>query len=170
MPNWCEGNVRFRGKQKDIKRFLMNEIIACKYCKDGEEIKTVEYKPTIEDKDYMILITKEDEHSWFWFKDTRRYFPQDDALEIWIEDDSPDKEIVVCVENIRAAWSFEHCEQWVEFAKKYEIDIKLTGYEKGTMFSQIKTILRNGTVKDEIKEYYSWMDWMWNCPQPNNGG
>lgn len=45
MPNWCEGNVRFRGKQKDIKRFLMNEIIACKY--DGEEFKNVEYKPTL---------------------------------------------------------------------------------------------------------------------------
>ena len=170
MPNWCEGNVRFRGKQKDIKRFLMNEIIACKYCKDGEECKTVEYKPTIKDEDYMILITKEDEHSWFWFKDTRRYFPQDDVLEIWMEADSPDEEIVVCVENIRAAWSFERCEQWIEFAKKYEIDIKLTGYDRGMMFSQIKTILRNGKVKDEIKEYDSWMDWMWNCPQPNNGG
>ena len=170
MPIWIEGNVRFRGKAKDIKRFLMNEIVACKYVREGDEGKTVEYKPTIKDRGYELIITKEDEHSWFWFKDTQRYFPKDDVLEIWMQADSPDEEIVVCIDNIRAAWSFERCEPWLEFAKKYEIDVKLTGYERVMMFSQIKTILHDGTVKDETKEYDKWKNWMWDCPMPNNGG
>ena len=148
----------------------MNEIVACKYEKGVDRCDTVEYKPTIEDKGFELLITKEDEHSWFYFKGTRRYFPNDDALEIWTDAESQDEEIIVCIDNIRAAWSFEHCEKWIEFAKTYEIDVKLTGYERGMLFSQIKTILRDGSVKEEVKEYATWEEWMWNCPMPNNGG
>ena len=106
----------------------------------------------------------------FYFKGTRRYFPEDDVLEIWIEEDEPDEEIIVCIDNIKAAWSFEHCEAWRDYAKEYQIDVKLTGYERGMIFSQIKSIMRNGDIKEEIKEYPTWTDWMWNCPLPNNGG
>lgn len=165
MPNWCEGNIRFRGKQKDIKRFLMNEIVYCKY-ENGE---TIQEKPTLEDHDWYLLITKPD-HSWFYINGTRRNFFETDVLEIYIEEENPDKEITVCVDDYRVAWSFDKCEAWYEIAKKYNFDVKMTGYEKGMHFSQITTILRDGTRKDEIKEYANDDDWMWNCPQPNNGG
>ena len=165
MPNWCEGNIRFRGKQKDIKRFLMNEIVYCEY----ENQETVQRKPTIEDKDYELIITKP-EHGWFYINGTRRNFFETDVLEIWIEEEDPEKEIIVCVDNYRVAWSFDKCEAWQEIVKKYNFDVKMTGYERGMHFSQIVTILRDGTRKDEIKEYINDADWMWNCPQPNNGG
>ena len=165
MPNWCEGNIRFRGKQKDIKRFLMNEIVYCIY----EKQETVQKKPTIEDKDYMLLITKP-EHGWFYINGTRRNFFETDTLEIWIEEEDPDKEIIVCIDDYRVAWSFEKSEAWQEIVKKYNFDVKMTGYEKGMHFSQVKTIFRNGITKDEIHEYENDDDWMWNCPQPNYGG
>lgn len=165
MPNWCEGNIRFRGKQKDIKRFLMNEIVYCMY----GNYEIVEQKPIIEDKDYMILIQKP-EHSWFYIKDTRRNFFETDMLEIWIEEDDPEKETIICIDDYRVAWSFEKCEAWNEIVKKYNFDVKMTGYERGTHFSQVKTILRDGTVKDEIHDYENNADWMWNCPDPNKGG
>ena len=84
MPNWCEGNIRFRGKQKDIKRFLMNEIVYC-VCENQE---IVQKKPTIEDKDCMLLITKP-ENSWFYINGTRRNFFETDIIEIWIEEEDP---------------------------------------------------------------------------------
>ena len=67
MPNWCEGNIRFRGKQENIKRFLMNEIVYCKMV----DHETVEEKPTIKDDGYMMLISKP-EQSWFYIKNTIR--------------------------------------------------------------------------------------------------
>ena len=73
MPNWCEGNIRFRGKVKDIKRFLMNEIVVCSYERNGDMCETVERKPDIDDKGYELLITKPD-HAWFYIKTTHRNF------------------------------------------------------------------------------------------------
>ena len=77
---------------------------------------------------------------------------------------------IVCVGDFRAAWSFDKCDAWKEFAKKYNMDVKMVGYERGMLFSQIKTIYRDGTIKDEIKEFENYNDWMWNATLPNNGG
>lgn len=167
MPNWCDGNIRFRGKQENIKRFLMNEIVCCRM-KDHE---TVEEKAVVEDKSYCMILTKPAESSWFYIKGTRRNFFECDAIEVWFEDDEkPDKDIIVCIDKYRVAWSFHQHERWVELAKEYDFDVKQVGYERGMEFSQIKTIMRDGTVHDSIHEYTDYEDWMWNCPQPNYGG
>jgi len=167
MPNWCDGNIRFRGKQENIKRFLMNEIVSCRMV----DHETVEEKPVIEDKGYCVIIKKPADGSWFYIKGTHRNFFESDAIEVWFEDDeNPDKEIIVCIDNYRVAWSFERHERWVELAKQYDFDVKQVGYDRGMQFSQIKTISRGGRVKDDVHEYEDFDDWMWNCPQPNNGG
>ena len=170
MPNWCEGNIRFRGKREDIKKFCLNEIVALAYEKKGDHCLTVEKKPTIEDQGYELLITRED-HEWLYIKTTHRNFFETKVIEIWLDDEpEDDKETIVCVDNFRAAWSFDRCDAWKELAKKYNMDVKMVGFESGMEFSQIKTIYRDGTVKDEIKEYNDWNDWMWNAILPNNGG
>ena len=167
MPNWCDGNIRFRGKQENIRRFLRNEIVCCRM-KDHE---TVEEKAVVEDKSYCMIITKPADSSWFYIKGTRRNFFECEAIEIWFEEDeSSDKETIVCIDNYRVAWSFNFHERWVELAKQYDFDVKQTGYERGMHFSQIKTIFRDGRIKETIHEYENDDDWMWNCPQPNNGG
>ena len=166
MPNWCEGNIRFRGKKKDIKRFLMNEIVSCRYDKNHE---TVEEEPTFKDEDWCLTITKPDD-AWFYIKGTHRNFFEQDVLEVWMEADTPDEEIIVCIEKFKAAWSFERCDKWKEHAKEYSLDVKMVGYDRGMMFSQIKVITKDGMIKDIVHEYEDGNDWMWNCPQPNNGG
>ena len=168
MPNWCEGNIRFRGTKEAIKRFLTTEIVSCRH-ENGE---VIEERPIIDDHDdWCLIIRKAQDHSWLYIKNTRRNFLQDDTpLEIWMEEDDPTKEIIVCVDGFKAAWSFADHNAWVEFARKYNFDVKLTGYEKGMYFSQVKTVYRDGTVKETIHEYSDNDDWMWNCPQPNWGG
>lgn len=169
MPNWCEGNIRFRGKQENIRRFLMNKIVSCRIV----DHETVEEKPIIEDKDYRLVISKPHDHSWFYIKGTRRNFFETDVLDVWIDrfdEEDENKEVIVCIDNYRVAWSFEHDEVWKKFAKEYDFDVKMTGYESGCLFIQIKTILRNGSVTNDVTEYQSTEDWMWNCPMPNFGG
>ena len=35
MPNWCEGNIRFRGACKDIKALVENELVCVGTAKGG---------------------------------------------------------------------------------------------------------------------------------------
>ena len=167
MPNWCKGNIRFRGTQENIKRFLMNEIVCCKYT---HETGTVEEKPTIDDKDFILTIDKP-EHSWFYIKGTRRNFFETDHIEVWFDEEDTEKETIICVDNYEVAWSFSENDAWKEIAKKYCLDVRMTGYERGMQFSQVRTYYRDGiSVTDEVKKYASSEDWMWNCPMPNFGG
>lgn len=169
MPNWCEGNIRFRGTYENIKRFLMNEIVACKYGTETGE--TIEEKPIIEDDDYRLIFTLPTERHWFYFRNTRRHFIDgENPVEIWIDKDSAiGGQLVVCVDRFKAAWSLQHHEAWLDIAKRYDIDVKMWGYERGMNFEQVKIILRDGTVKEEMKEY-EWDRWAWECPMPNFGG
>ena len=169
MPNWCEGNIRFRGTYANIKKFLMNEIVACRF--DGKTGENVEEKVNIEDTGYSLIISLPSERHWFYIKTTRRnFFDGDDPLEIWMdEEDEKNGKMVVCIDRFKAAWSFEKCDAWIAFAKKYDFDVKMWGYEKGMLFEQVKTILRDGTVKEEVKEYEPGR-WDWDCPMPNYGG
>lgn len=172
MPNWCEGNIRFRGTSKNIKRFFLNEIVCCSYEKEG----TITEKPVFNDYGCELIITKPDakpdKYYWFYINTTHRNFFEGDIIEVrQLDEDNPDKETVICVDGFKAAWSFEKgIKAWKDFARKYDFDVKLTGFECGMIFSQVKTITKDGSVKDTICEYEDWMDWMWNCPEPNKGG
>lgn len=166
MPNWCEGNIRFRGKQKDIKRFLKSEIVDCHYSK---EVGNDEEEPVIEDKDYYLIIKTKGEGHWLYIRNTARNFLPD-YNEIYLDEESDEKETIICIDGFKAAWSFERCDAWKEFAKQYSMDVRMTGYDCGMLFSQVKTIYRDGKIKDVVHEYENGDDWYWNCPMPNNGG
>ena len=74
MPNWCEGNIRFRGAVKNIKKFLKQELVACKY---GDNFEVIMDKPVIIDDGFSLIITKPDS-SWFYINNTHRNFFNDD--------------------------------------------------------------------------------------------
>lgn len=169
MPNWCEGNIRFRGTKENIKNFMKNEIV-CFRIKDGE---SEEEKPDVtKDTDYCLKIQVPKNCSeWFYVRGTRRNFFEVTSIEAWFDSlEGDEKEIIVCLDGFRVAWSFEQCDAWKEIARKYNFDVKMTGYERGMLFSQVKTVFRDGSMKDDVHEYESSADWMWNCPQPNLGG
>lgn len=169
MPNWCAGNIRFRGKKKDIKRFLLNEIVCCSY---GDH-EVVTEKPIFDDQGDDLIISLPKEHGWFYISGTERNFIDGHKIEVCLNvygEEDEDKEVIVCIYNFKVAWSFDRCSAWMEFAKKYCFDVKLTGYESGMLFSQTKTIFRDGKIKDELHEYEDEDDWRWNCPQPDGRG
>lgn len=166
MPNWCEGNIRFRGKKKDIKNFLMNEIIICDYVNDD----LVEYKPIIEDLGYELYILKNSIRP-FYIKNTHRNFIETDCIQIFFEEEDDEKETVVCIDHYRTAWSFtNNKERWKDIVQKYHFDVKMVGFEKGMCFSQTVTLHRNGEVEEQYRKFDGDDDWMWNADFPNYGG
>lgn len=164
MPNWCEGNIRFCGTKKNIKNFIENEIVYV--LPHGEN--PIEVKPTIEEDKYsMVLYPPEGEmRDSFYFRNTMRNFIFSGTIEVGWPDAEEDEEIVVILDDFNSAWAFRS-DGWADHAKKYNIDIRMVGFEQGMQFSQIMTIMRDGSVTDNVEHY---VDWNWDCPFPNMGG
>ena len=161
MANWCEGNIRFRGTKENIKKFLENEIVYVTY--DGEE-----KKPVIDDGEYemMISLPPGETKDSFYFRNTYRNFIFSYTVEVCWPDDDDNEDIIVIIDDFNSAWGLRD-QGWADHAKKYNIDIRMFGYEQGMEFSEVMTITRDGTVSDEHKHYD---DWNWDCPFPNMGG
>ena len=167
MPNWCEGNIRLRGKREAIMGFLMNEIECSGYRSfpDGLETQPAEIdvfygEVTVKVPDGM----KGTAFCSFYIKGTRRNFISDESFEVYLNEDAETN--TVCIDGCRAAWGFE-AEPYLEKARKYGVDIRIVGFERGMEFSQEIEIIDGKLTKDaEIK----YDDWMWECPMPNMGG
>lgn len=166
MPNWCAGNMRLRGKRSAIKEFLVNELETT-YHLSGLVAKT---KPVIvEDDGYEITIKGQAEEGAFWtaiyIKGTRRNFIRSMDFDVYL-DEGDDKIQTVCIDDVEAAWGFL-VEPYLEKAKKYGIDIRIVGFEKGMEVQQEIEIV-NGELftNDEI----TYDNWLWECPMPNKGG
>ena len=75
--------------------------------------------------------------------------------------------------NIKQAWAFDggsstkDLERWTEISTKYNVDIKLFGFECGMEFAQEVIILRG---RKPIVNDIQYEDWEWDCPFPNMGG
>ena len=167
MPNWAEGNIRFRGKPENIMEFLKNEI---ECTARNKEFEVVTYRPVIEWTEFDEINFSEPEEAKkenFWkslyIKGTRRnfidgisgiYMPRD--VENWI----------MCLDNFKAAWVVK-AEPYAEKSKKYGIDIAIVVYEQGMEFRQRIEIINGEIVKDEETKY---KDWNWEADFPNMGG
>lgn len=167
MPNWCEGNIRLHGKSAAIMGFLRNEIECVGYRKfpDGLESKPVE----IADFYGEISVKKPESMKGtafcsFHIKGTRRNFI-DEEFEIYLHDDE-EKINTVCIDNAKAAWGFD-ATPYLDKARKYGIDIRIVGFERGLQFAQDIEIIGGEIVKDREVKY---ADWTWECPMPNMGG
>ena len=163
MANWCEGNMRLRGTKENIKKFLDNEIV---YVSGGYH-DTTENKPEKEETEYSYTLRLPAEaYESFYVRNTYRNFFFTNQIEIYWPDTEPDKEVVVCIDDFNSAWSLKE-QGWADYAKKYGIDIRIFGFERGMEFSQEMTITRHGNVETKTTNY---QDWYWECPFPNMGG
>lgn len=156
MPNWIEGTMKLRGKREDIKRFIDEGIDTCMYWlnqkrPDKDSVVTDECGD-----DYLSYVFKDE----MYVKDTSRAFIQPHQ-EIYF--DYPEGIVVL---RVVQAWSFK-TEQWEDISKKYNLDLRLFGVEKGMQFCQEIIIIRGEATVDRAIEYD---DWMWECPFPNLGG
>ena len=169
MPNWCEGNIRLRGKRNAILEFLKNELEYTGYERLIEKpiIGTLEIKDEYgevtvrmpEDKRNLLFAS-------IYIKGTRRNFIDDKDVVVYMDNEDSDSEHTVCIDRIRAAWGF-FAKPYLEKAKKYGIDIRIVAFERGMQFSQEIEIVDGEIVEDREIKYD---DWTWECPMPNMGG
>ena len=157
MPNWCEGSLRIRGNKDDIRNFVKNEIV----CSDYNETK----KPEIEESENYIVL-RHPTRDCFYINDTYRNFFFTNQIEVDFDNYDEDEDCIVNIDSFNSAWALRS-DGWVNHAEKYNLDFRMFGYEQGMQFSQIMTILRDGSVSEETQDY---KDWMWDCPFPNMGG
>ena len=157
MPNWVEGNIRIRGKAKDIIQFIKENMVYA-LCED-------KYTPIIEyyadSEELYVRKPNECPYEELWFEGTRNFVIGYISAYFGNEDFG-----VLVMDNFHAAWSIKP-EIYVKWSKKYGIDFRIYGFERGMQFGQ-DIVIENGVlVKDETMEY---KDWDWECPCPNWGG
>ena len=166
MPNWCEGNIRVRGTYDRIVSFFKENVRALKY----DETFTLKDIPAefVKEDDYYAVIRKpyekcEDE---FWIKGSRRQFIESKEIGLADYGDNDFDEITICIDGFKGAWDID-TECFGPMARKYGIDIKIFGFERGMQFAEWAEFKRDGSVNEKTIRYN---DWAWDCPFPNLGG
>lgn len=119
MPNWCVGTLRVRGKSKDLQNFVLKGLKPIDYCKDEHS------KIELSKSGYVTC----DEMCWI--EGTRRGFVND--LDVYIED-SEDDSIQTIALDVKFAWGIS-ADDLLEICKKYNIDMKIYGFEQGMEFN-----------------------------------
>lgn len=176
MPNWCSGNIRFRGKLDDILELLRQNLMYCRYTDNHETVS--EPAKVYQDESYDEIIVASPFESgnkgWCYIAGTHRNFLDlesnsdfwSSALYIPENDKEPS---VVVFENFQAAWSIEP-EPYVEMSKEFGVDIKIFGWEQGIGFDQEIEITNGKLTRNQTNEYKDYADWMWNTALPYIGG
>ena len=172
MPNWCKGNIRFRGALKDIRTLLEHEIRCVGT--EPKSLDSVVSKPVIQIEYGELSLLRLDERKdllfrSFYINGTRRNFLGDGDLitAYGTFDEDDEREVgILLFDNFSAAWGIE-AEPYVEMANKYNVDIHIFGWECGMEFAQEIEIV-NGQLEQDREIHYD--DWGWECPLPHVGG
>lgn len=159
MPNWCEGNLKIRGKRKKIIDFINNTLVKVNWNWDELPINIVP------DKYGEINIETETKEHYLYFKGSRRMFPTGN-INIWLEDDEEEDQVKYL--SIKQAWGID-----VDFLKKLseenDVDLRIVGYECGMAFSHEIEIVKGNVIRDKVTEYKGY-DWYWEVDDPSLGG
>lgn len=170
MPNWCEGTIKFRGKREDIIRAMTEGL------EDAwEHGSRIVFKEDYSSDEYLYFKSEGNDlvDDTFWIEDTHRHFI--DHVDI-----APayrfGKDFIIAL-NFRAAWGIiastdADYNGLDNFAKKYHIDVRATGFEMGIGFKQTIEVNRNGEVLMDVTDDYghSYARYMWECEMPLLGG
>lgn len=146
MPNWCEGVMKLRGTKDNILRFL-KEGFEPSYKNSAIEIDESGEEVDIINVNYI--------------KNTQRAFVDEQYFYIIENGDST----IVSV-KMRQAWDFS-AGDFMTIAEKYNLDIRLFGWERGMEFSREVEIIKGKVTKDETKRYDNWD---WEVPFSDLGG
>lgn len=154
MPNWIAGTLKLRGNSENLKMFFDNAIQPCH-----------SYNPNMQKREDFITCNYGEYNEVklmldAWIEGTRRAFVNSECYVYW--EKAYD---TVCI-PIRQAWEFV-TENWEEISKKYDLDVRLYGFEQGMEFCQEVEIIDGKATMDNKIEYD---DWDWECPMPRMGG
>lgn len=152
MPNWCEGTLKVRGKQKDIKRFVLEGLKPVGVFGNEKESLTVDECECVSSK-YDC-----------WIEGTQRGFVED--LDVYFDDEDEDEDKKTHCFETRFAWGID-AKPLAEISKKYSVDLKIYAFERGMEFNQDIEIIDGEIVKDEEIKFD---DYQWECVCPTIGG
>ena len=161
MPNWCSGNLKVRGKFRDIKKMLTEEF----FILDGY-ILDRKYKDIVlkEEEDYLGYFEIEVGRQGMWLKGSRGCFNSDILVEKDIE--SEEDEVSVNLGLFESAWDIPK-QKLMDISDKHSLDFKIFAYERGMEFNVDFEVSKGEIIKnDEI----TYDDYEWECPEPNIGG
>ena len=161
MPNWCEGFLKIRGNMQNIKKFLLESLIAYDWGKhtNFEEIPRndgVILNSEYEGEEINIAINRECH-----ITGTTRAFAQEGFVTI---SNREGKDTITTI-HIRQAWDMI-AEEFAKLSKKYDVDFRLFGYERDQQFSR-DIIIEKGLAKSDLTQQYD--DWEWDCPNSELG-
>jgi len=161
MPNWVEGTMKLRGRCENVERFLKEAVAPLGYDVLDEEGR-IEFESTSACFSATIFGTHYLKEKGFWAL-------IDGGYDIF----STEKSITACL-RVRFAWSFvrdtdgeDGIDKWKKLSKKYDLDFRLYGFERGGQFAQ-ELIVERG--KEPILKEWGYKDWEWDCPFPYMGG
>ena len=162
MPNWCEGILKIRGKQKNVFNLLVDNLQVWKtvFVKEPnfdvrEELDKEAIKIDIEAGTIHVKKAA-------YIKGTRRNFVEPNDISVW---EGKDGNTCIAVE-FKAAWDVES-EPYVRLSKTYNVDIKIESFERGMEFSRY-ILIESGELQEDKEITYD--DYVWDCAMPNLGG
>lgn len=166
MPNWIKGSFRARGSKEDIKKFIMEGLGPIGLIIGEEKIKK---ELSYEDNESLeFAFERLDDGKrveMLHISGLNRHFLE---LEVsCINAYKTKKDDFYFASYFRSAWGID-TGGIVEIAKKYNIDIRVNGYECGQEFEQLFEVSRKGKIKCE--SYIEYEDYLWECPMPLLGG
>lgn len=161
MPNWCEGTLKVRGEIKNVEKWVrecvsirhpkynINFVVQIDVVSDGIFVDAGEEEISVEVTEMAYI------------KGTYRCFVQKGMYGA-----TGDKNIIVLCMKFQAAWIINP-EEFINMSKKYDIDFRLYGCERGNEFCQ-EVIVENGMLTKDQKIRYD--NYSWECPFPLLGG
>lgn len=163
MPNWCEGYLKIRGKKKDLKNFIENEIRLVKLKSILSEPEYIAIK-MIDDSMECSFKYNKSYSEFLHLKNSRRFFVESEEISFFSVYD--DKDCYLTLE-FKQAWGIDVQELLVEHSKNYHIDFNIYASESGMEFEQYITVINGELVKNEEKEYN---DFHFEAINPSLGG
>ena len=169
MPNWAEGNIRFRGKRENLIRFFTHELVSIYPRGDGSYgERPVKLEQTC-DGWRMRVIRDRDTDGSLYFRGSNRQFVDSEDFESefeFSEGTNINKDQIIILSGYRAAWNVDK-NYWKVKAEEYKIDIRTFVWEQGLEWSSVNTWYRTGKTEEEVRSY---SEWLWDASMPYYGG
>lgn len=169
MPNWIEGNMKVRGKAKDVYNFFCEvfTLYGGKWLKkeNGDPYYLQQIDPSGVNIEYYDDCAAEITiREGCYIKETRRAFCNGEA-NIYFEDITTEKEVTKCI-DVKQAWCWYE-DGYKELSDEYDVDIKLIGWECGMEYKGELEVLRG---KEPTYKETQYDDWVWETECPTLGG
>ncbi len=179
MPNWCEGSLKLRGKYTDILRFFEEGVNAYKYDDSKNMKNTSKWSTKLIPKEEWcefeefdgetVISNKLESAGWIYIEETKKAFIEEDYCSYSIHRDKNDADCIFAL-PFKQAWCIQK-QDWIDIAKKYNLEIKIFGIESGTGFWCTFHVLKDGAIMEyNSQQYQDYKAYIWNCPLPWMGG